>query len=229
MVFPCMVMQGLVISNRKTQDSRLMTHNSGTEKMVPSINACFQLMDRYEMLDNIREHSIVVARIARLIGCELLEAGETISLEKVTAAALLHDIAKTACLVTKKDHAEEGRKICLQNDLEEIAPIVAEHVVLKNQRTDGRFSEKEVVYYADKRVNHHSIVSLQERLASILERYGGNGKGLEQRITDNFNQCKALERALFQKLSFAAEALALRLEQNSPQLVNYLGGHDDLA
>ncbi|MBW2096570.1 MAG: HD domain-containing protein [Deltaproteobacteria bacterium] len=197
--------------------------------MVPSIKTCFQLMERYEMLENIREHSIVVARIARLIGCDLLAAGETISLEKVTAAALLHDIAKTSCLVTKKDHAEEGRKICLRNGFEEIAPIVAEHVVLRNAPPNGRFSEKEVVYYADKRVNHHSIVSLEERLDAVLERYGGNGKGLQQRIRDNFNQCKALEKALFQKLSFAPEALALRLEQNPPQLVKCLGGHDDLA
>jgi uncharacterized protein len=197
--------------------------------MVPSIKECFVFMDRYGMLDNIREHSIVVGRIARLIGGELLAAGEIISLKKVTAAALLHDIAKTACLVTKKDHAEEGRKICLRNGFEEIAPIVAEHVALKSYPIDGRFSEKEVVYYADKRVNHHSIVSLEERLASVLERYGGNGKGLKQRITDNFNQCKALERALFQKLSFAPEALAFRLKQNPPQLGKWIGGHDDLA
>jgi len=214
---------------KKTDDSRLTTDDSGKEKMVPSIKSCFQLMDRYEMLDNIREHSIVVAKIARLIGCELMAAGEPISLDTVIAAALLHDIAKTSCLVTKKDHAEEGRRICLQNGLEEIAPIVAEHVVLQNRIADVRFSEKEVVYYADKRVNHHSIVSLEQRLAYILERYGGNGRGLEQRITDNFNQCKALERALFRKLSFAPEALALRLEENPPQLAQCIGGHDDLA
>jgi len=181
------------------------------------------------MLENIREHSIVVARVARLLGCELLAAGETLSIEKLTAAALLHDIAKTSCLVTRKNHAEEGSNICLRNGFEEIAPIVAEHVVLRNAPTDGRFSEKEIVYYADKRVNHHSIVSLEERRDYILERYGGNGKGLQQRITGNFNQCKALERALFQKLSFGPEALGLRLEQNPRQLVKCLGGHDDLA
>lgn len=224
-----MDMQELVISNRKTHDLRLMPHNAGTEKMVPSVKTCFQLMEQYEMLDNIREHSIVVARIARCIGCELLAAGEALSIEKLTAAALLHDIAKTSCLVTKKDHAEEGRKICLENGFEEIASIVAEHVVLRNAPAAACFSEKEIVYYADKRVNHHSIVSLEERRDSVLERYGGNGKGLRQRITDNFNQCKALERALFQKLSFAPEALALRLEQNPPQLEKCLGGHDDLA
>lgn len=197
--------------------------------MIPSAKMCFQLMKHHQMLKNIREHSIVVARIARLIGSELLASGETLSLKKMTAGALLHDIAKTACLVSKKDHAEEGKKICIQNGFAEIAPIVAEHVVLKNGSPDGGFSEKEIVYYADKRVNHQTVVSLEERLAYILERYGRNKKGLEARITENFHQCKALERALFQNLSFTPESVALRLEQQKQHRLRYLGGDDDLA
>ena len=208
-------------------DSRLRT--PGQKRMVPSTKECFAFIDQYKMLENIRQHSIVVARIARLIACDLLDAGEVISLDKVTAAALLHDIAKTSCLHTKKDHAEEGRRICLQNGLEEIAPIVAEHVVLKKYPTSGHFSEKEVVYYADKRVNHHSIVSLEERLRYILERYGSNGKALRQRIADNFSLCKTLEKALFQKLPFTPDELPRRLEQNPPELEKCLGGYDDLT
>jgi uncharacterized protein len=179
--------------------------------MVPSIKTCFRLMDEYEMLDNIREHSIVVARIADLLARGLLEAGERIDLKKVIAAALMHDIAKTSCLKNGKDHAEEGRKICLQNNLEEIAPIVAEHVVLKTYLTDGRFSEKEIVYYADKRVNHHSVVSLEERLRYILERYGGEGNGRGEAIARNFALCRKIEVALFRLLPFFPEALSLKL------------------
>jgi uncharacterized protein len=197
--------------------------------MVPSIKMCFQLMEHHQMLENIREHSIMVARIARLIGSELLASGESLSLKKMTAAALLHDIAKTPCLVSKKDHAEEGKNICLQNGFTEIAPIVAEHVVLKNGSPGGYFTEKEIVYYADKRVNHQTVVSLEERLAYILERYGRNKKGLEARITENFHQCKALERVLFQKLSFTPEAVALLLEKQKQYPLGYLGGDDDSA
>jgi uncharacterized protein len=193
--------------------------------MIPSVKTCFQLMDRYDMLENIKQHSIVVARIARFIGCGLLEAGEVISLDKVIAAGLLHDIAKTPCLHTKKDHAEEGRKICIQNGFEEIASIVAEHVVLKTRSPGARFSEKEVVYYADKRVNHHAVVSLDERLSYILERYGGAGKVVRQRIADNFNVCKTVEKALFQKLPFAPAELSWRVKQEVP----CRGGHDDFS
>jgi len=207
----------------------LSTATPGRKAMVPSVSTCFQLMERYEMLENIRQHSIVVAKIARLIACSLLEAGETISLDRVTAAALLHDIAKTSCLRTKKDHAEEGRKICLQNGFDEIAPIVAEHVVLKGYSAAGRISEKEVVYYADKRVNHHAIVSLDERLRYILKRYGGDGKALRQRITDNFRMCKVVEKSLFRKLQFTPAELSRRVEQEEIQPVKCRGEHNAFA
>jgi uncharacterized protein len=203
--------------------------NFERKAMVPSVETCFQLMDRYGMLENIRQHSVMVARIARLIARCLLEAGEALSLDKVTAGALLHDIAKTSCLRTKKNHAEEGRRICLRRGFEEIAPIVAEHVVLKKHLVDGRFTEKEVVYYADKRVNNHAIVSLEERLCYILERYGGDGEALRQRITANFNLCKTLEKAIFQKLPFAPEELSRWLEQHPSQLIKDFGGNDGLS
>ena len=54
----------------------------------------------------------------------------------------------------------------------EIAPIVGEHVRLKNYHLNGAFSEKEVVYYADKRVKHDRVVTLKERQDYIIERYG---------------------------------------------------------
>jgi uncharacterized protein len=181
--------------------------------MVPSIKTCFRLMDEQEMLDNIREHSIVVARIAELLARGLLEAGESVDLKKVIAAALMHDIAKTSCLKNGRNHAEEGRKICLQNNLEEIAPIVAEHVVLRTYLINGCFSEKEIVYYADKRVNHHSVVSLEERLRYILERYGARGR--REVIERNFALCRKIEAALFGLLPFHPEELSRELASST--------------
>lgn len=180
--------------------------------MIPSIETCLRLMDEYAMLDNIREHSIVVARIADLLARRLVDVGESLDLKKVIAAALLHDIAKTSCLKNGKNHAEEGMKICLREHLEEIAPIVGEHVVLKTYLVDDRFSEKEIVYYADKRVNHHSVVSLDERVRYILDRYGT--EGLRQRIESNFALCKRIEAALFRLLPFSPEELPGELESS---------------
>lgn len=165
-------------------------------------------MEQYGMLDNIKAHSIMVEKIASLIGQGLKDAGLRISLEKITAGALLHDIAKTHCLHRGGDHEAEGREICLQNHLDEIADIVGEHVRLKDHDLNSPISEKEIVYYADKRVNDDKVVSLEERLSYLIRRYAKNKQHLTPLIKDNFELCKAVEKKLFEKLDFRPEDLA---------------------
>ena len=188
--------------------------------MIPSIETCFQFMDRYGMLENIKDHSVVVAGAARLITRNLCGAGGPFSLKKVTAAALMHDIGKTFSLDSGEDHAELGRRICLQNDLVEIADIVGEHVLLKDYRPNGPLSEKEIVYYADKRVNHDRIVSLDERRAYILRRYGQDREDLCRGIRENFRICKEVEHRLFDRLDFFPESLSILAEEEE---ISHLG------
>ena len=176
--------------------------------MIPSLKACHELMEQYGMLDNIKAHSIMVKRIAMLIAQGLKDVGTEVSLEKTAAAALLHDIGKSLCLNTGDDHEAKGREICLENHLDEIADIVGEHVRLKAYHLDSPISEKEIVYYADKRVNDDKVVSLDERLRYILERYAGNMEHISQRIRRNFELCKAVEKKLFSKLDFRPEDLS---------------------
>ena len=183
--------------------------------MLPSIDTCFRLMDKYEMLEHIRAHSLVVAKVAHFLARTLLDAGVDISVEKTTAGALMHDIGKTASLNSGQDHAEIGRQICLENNLYEIAEIVGEHVRLKNYNLNGSFSEKEIVFYSDKRVNHATIVVLEDRQTYILERYGRNHEELCNAIMANFDLCTEVETKLFNKLNFSADRLAqLAMDEN---------------
>jgi uncharacterized protein len=186
--------------------------------MIPPIKTCFVMMKRYGMLDNIKAHSVVVAKIALLIAEGLEKAGVDISIEKAAAGALMHDIGKTASLKYGGDHTEIGWQICLRNHFEEIADIVREHVLLKHYELEGDFSEKEIVYYADKRVNHDMIVSLDDRLTYILERYGNNKKGLRLRIRKNFELCAKVEKKLFTKLDFGPESLSVLVEKEKTML-----------
>jgi putative nucleotidyltransferase with HDIG domain len=175
--------------------------------MIPTEEDCYALMDQYQMLDNIREHSILVAKIVKTISQRLVDAGVQISIEKAVAGALLHDIAKTSCLQTDGDHSALGKKICLQHQLDEIADIVGEHVRLRNSPIEAIFSEKEIVYYADKRVLHSSVVSLEERMRDILDRYGRDNHRLCQLIRENFDICRRVERKLFEKLDLGPDDL----------------------
>ena len=174
--------------------------------MIPSIEACYQYMDKYHMLAHIKAHSVVVARVARMIARGLREVNPDISVSKTTAGALLHDIGKTPSLNSGRDHAEIGKQICIENNLDEIAPIVGEHIKLKDYCLNGADSEKEVVFYADKRVNHDRIVTLREREDYILKRYGKDQEDLCRRIKSNFRLCGQVEEKLFRKLKFSPES-----------------------
>ncbi len=160
------------------------------------------------MLDNIKAHSLKVEQVAHIIAAGLNRNGIYVSLEMVTAGALLHDIAKTMCLGSEEDHASMGREICINNNFNEIADIVGEHIQLKNQSPDGRISEKEIIYYSDKRVNHNKVVSLDKRLEYLLDRYAKDDEYLIERINDNFRKCREVEKKIFSGLDFSPEDLS---------------------
>ncbi|MBW2283935.1 MAG: HD domain-containing protein [Deltaproteobacteria bacterium] len=159
------------------------------------------------MLEHIKAHSMAVSRVAQLLVRSLNDTGHHLSREITVAASLLHDIGKTESLETGQDHAELGRQICLRHGLEEISELVGEHVRLRNRNSRDRCSEKEIVYYADKRVNHDRIVSLDDRLKYILDRYGRNQEWIHRRIRENFEFCRRVEEKLFAGLSFGPESV----------------------
>jgi uncharacterized protein len=169
---------------------------------IPTVDECFHLMDTYRMLPNIRAHSIVVARIAAFLSTCLSGVGIPLSLDTVIAGALLHDIGKTACLKTPENHAAKGQEICRAEQLDGIGDIVAEHVILKDYSPAMELSEKVIVYYADKRVNHDQVVSLEERLAYIIRQYCNGDRRLQKLITKNFSRCVTIEKRIFSFLDF---------------------------
>jgi len=175
--------------------------------MIPDVATCFQLMERYRMLPNIMDHSLVVGRVAGLIGLGLQRQGLDVSIELIVAGALLHDIAKTQCLGNGANHADQGRTICLGHGFTELADIVAEHVVLKDGVAARFCTEKEIVYYADKRVKHDQVVSLGERLDYILEQYGKGDDRLCRLIRENFDHSRQIEEKIFQHLNFGPAEL----------------------
>ena len=174
------------------------------QTMVPSANKCIEIMDKYHMLKNIRAHCFVVARIAYLLATELAHNHIRIDIPLVVSGALLHDIGKTQALNNGGDHVKIGMEICRREGFTELVPLVAEHVRLKGFEPEGNILEKEIVYYSDKRVNHDSIVTLEQRLSYILRRYAYGNPRLRAEILKNFNLCKEVEKKLFRPLPFRA-------------------------
>jgi len=171
------------------------------------------------MLDNIQEHSHLVARVAETIISGLEESetssGKAADRSLVLAGALLHDIAKTLCLDGGCRHDEEGMKICNRHGYPEVGRIVREHVLLSSFTPEdyrrGRFRAQEIVYYADKRVRHNEIVSLQQRYDYIITIYSKENETIKKRIRHNFDRCAELENYLFEFLPFSPDELTAQV------------------
>lgn len=123
------------------------------------------------MLPNIKMHSIQVMRVAEVIVNNLKE-GVAINKDLVIAASLLHDITKTKALETHERHDVSGAELLGYLGFHEIAEIVRQHVILENFDPDKKLDEREIVYYADKRVMHDIIVSIEDRVQDLIIRYG---------------------------------------------------------
>jgi putative nucleotidyltransferase with HDIG domain len=147
--------------------------------MIPTREECLRLMGDFGVLENIILHSMEVAKVALFISTELNKRGQRISLDLVEAASLLHDLTKTECLKTKEDHAKTGSQLLRGMGYERVGEVVAQHIWLGKEADPLTISEEEIVNYADKRVMHDRIVSLEERFNDLKDRYGKDQKAID--------------------------------------------------
>ena len=166
------------------------------------------------MLEHIVEHSIQVAKVALFLSGELNRKGQRINPDLVEAAALLHDLTKTKSFKTKEDHALTGSRFLRELGYERVGEVVAEHIRLAKENDSLWVSEEEVVNYADKRVQHNRIVSLQDRFEDLMERYGKNQRAFEM-LEETRKITLEIEKKIFSFLEFNPDHLeALSLDLN---------------
>ena len=175
-------------------------------KIIPNREECLRLMEQYGMLENIIYHSLKVAKVALFLSVELNKKGQRIDLGLVEAASLLHDLTKTECIKTKEDHAQTGSQVLKGMGYERVGEVVAEHIQLSKVKDPSWISEKEVVNYADKRVQHDRIVSLRERFADLKDRYE-KGKIASQQMEKLEKDTLEIEKKIFSILEINPDDL----------------------
>jgi uncharacterized protein len=158
---------------------------------IPSVEECNDLMRRYDMQQNIVEHSVQVMRVSLAITDNLKNKAK-INRDLVIAASLLHDITKTRAIKTKEKHDESGGELLRELGFISIAEIVEHHVILKSFNPHGRLEEREIVYYADKRVAHDKIVTIEERVRDLIHRYG---------VTEGIRSLLSLQKSIEKKIA----------------------------
>lgn len=180
--------------------------------MTPAEKECLDLLSRKGVPENIIAHSRRVCRAAALIGKLLNRRGAALDLDLIAAASWLHDIAKMEGFRTGENHAEGGARILKKMGYGKIAEIVRQHVVLDPEAQTGEIGEAAVVFYADKRVRHTELVTLEERFRDLKERYGKNPASL-RRLEEMEKQAGDLEARIFAGLGISPGGMSALLQE----------------
>jgi putative nucleotidyltransferase with HDIG domain len=173
---------------------------------IPSYDDCLALMEQAAMPAHIKRHSLAVTRVAQALVRALNQRGLQLDGALVSAAALLHDIAKANCLESKQDHAKEGAQVVTSWGYPRLAPLVRAHVGLWSYDSSHGLDEGLIVNYADKRVRHDSVVSLNIRFADLTERYATNDDA-RQALQQMLSAYRNLEAHIAQRLGATTKEL----------------------
>ena len=150
---------------------------------------CRLLLSAYGTPERVMAHCAAVAREAEKLA--LLWGASSEEKERILAASLLHDIART-----KKHHPEEGAALLTALGYPEIASLIRSH---HDAACGERLDADAILYLADKLVLEDQPVSLKERFDASLAK------------------CHTeLERQKHEERRLAAERIAERLFTGPP-------------
>jgi hypothetical protein len=164
---------------------------------LPSRDECYELIREHRVPVHIIRHNEATARLGVFLAERLRERGQTVDVDLVERACLLHDFLRVcdfplkdfsgfsqpvtdADVATwrrlKQQHEGTRHEDAAASFLDEQYPVLAA-AIRKHRYTalvDGddrpRTWAEKLVYYADKRVMHDRIVPLRARLAEAHKR-----------------------------------------------------------
>ncbi len=201
--------------------------------IVPE-NTISDLYEEWVMPIHIREHCKVVTDVAVQIANAYMKKGEIINTELLYSSAMLHDLHRICDIrelnrsgfkeeVTDEKwakwqefrrkykgmhHSEITAEVLSTMGYGDTAEVIRLHmsknIILESQSYNSL--EKQIIFYADKRVKHNEIVDLEERFRDGHERYGKFNSGEEQEF---FNEVKDatldLEKILFNSIDIGPD------------------------
>lgn len=172
--------------------------------MIPTDAQCRIWWDAYGMFDHIKVHSQLVADVATALvlmtTTTRVDMGQSRTrddfVQSVRAAGLLHDLGKTYSIQHGGNHSQLGAAWALElTNNPAIAQGVMHHVFWPGEQDPQRYFLPLAVIYADKRVMHDRVVSLEERFEDLRARYGHSERS-RALIATSHAQGKELEHIL---------------------------------
>lgn len=156
---------------------------------IPTDKEIIALYHEFHTPPHVREHCGTVAHACEILAKKFEVKGVKINWPLLKAAALLHDLVRVVDFRTfdpekfpfkpseddikfwiglrekykNHHHAEVGAEILREKNYHEVADLVSKHYFLQIEKGFASWEEK-ILYYCDKRVKHHQVVTLKERL-----------------------------------------------------------------
>ncbi|VVB61497.1 HD domain protein [uncultured archaeon] len=174
-------------------------------KSIPSRGECLELLKKYKVPQNVIAHCMKVNEVAMFLARKMKERGEKVNPELVNAASLLHDLDKIEDIRNGGGrHGVLSREILEKEGYPEVGKIAEKHTMHTILKTDCLLTlEEKIVFYADKRVKHDKIVSLDERFGYLRKTY--------PQYLDSINRAeslvKKLEKELMEKAGISADEI----------------------
>ena len=139
----------------------------------PTLAQCLAWWEEWEMPDNIRRHSTVVARSAYVLAVKMREKGITLDPILAHRAGLIHDIDKIDTLHEGGAHGVMGADFLQAQGYPEMAKIVRDHIMstIINPEAKSRSWENKLVFFCDKLVEGDELVPFDQRLEALRARY----------------------------------------------------------
>jgi molybdenum cofactor cytidylyltransferase len=178
--------EGILLDADTKEDynALVLRHRQGD---IPSPEECMALLtEKFRVPGQIIDHSLMVTRLALALGRHLNRSGYGLNLHLITAAALLHDMARQ-----QPDHANVGADILNNLGFPEVSEIVRSHMDI-TESPKGPITEEEIVYLADKFVQADRIVPMENRFTEKLKRHA-TAPHVREAVMERFEKAMAVK------------------------------------
>ena len=178
---------------------------------IPDDAMIAEMHKEYHTAAHIIEHEKRVADIAEHCANDMMKHGHIIRMKALRAAALLHDVLRIVDFqdpapaehdLWKKlrtqfgnGHESAAQQMLAARGFPEIGMIIRPHGMPGGENPRPVTIEQKLLAYADKRVLHTDVVSVEERFADFAVRYGGGKESPAARTWKE--SVLALEQELF--------------------------------
>jgi len=196
---------------RRYGDASLSVNRRSTGLSTNPEDAADALFLRYAYPDWLRQHSLLVGRIATLLA---ERSASELDMRSVALAAYLHDVGRSALLAGDvRDHGALSALILAAEGLAECAEPARRHPVyaVLDPATAPRTLAERIVHYADRR-GGMTVLPLDERISETAQRHPRYAESIER----SRPLARAMERELCERLRFKPEDLAREVAERWP-------------